>query len=751
MLLFETPAAVAAIATALLTLQCIVGGRFLDRIWPGVYLGPVGRRVLGALLVFALLTLGQFVGWAVLGFPYTWVLILLVVVPVFITAAASPRPTEERMESRDESGEWLDGAVLLFGALAFLLNDFGWITPLVVAAAIVALLAGFAGHLHRIAAGVSAAIVIVVGVVSSLRIRSELWWFLTDDYWMFDALISSLKSVGPFEEYSTLGHATWQYHVTAYQYAAFIEQLTNAQPMIILSRVVPVVAAVFASGAAMAFLSRYTKLGRGGQLACIAIFALTYRYTFQSPSYAVGFALLIAALLVWMNHHHIERLGHWILVVPAVTAAAVATKFSNLFIVGGVVVVSQVRSLIRRTERQRWRHVVATAAGIGALGLVAAALASPRLWAEFASYDINGFGREFLGDHGAIRSRWWRHFSLASVLLSMVAPVMFALASIRHRRDRRDDATDLELAGVCAVVLGLSFGLLGGNANGRYFVESALTVGALVAITVAASWRPHLTVGRSILLPMCAVGGVMSVRVRPMINGPTEWETALRAMVVNGSGVIAAPLVLSAVLLYVNRSARARSIASLALVGVLTMNFAADVAGLGSREVGAPLGTSPAEYDLALGSVAERTVAEWLRTNSPSAALVGSNYFCDACSGEGWIDEDIERFSRDIQPLKFAWGGSNYVLPSLSERNFLIQGPRFLTGMGGLSAESEKRLRLSLEFANRSAARAYDELRERGVDYFVVDRRTATSDSWRSFGQVEFENERFSVVNLSKD
>lgn len=749
MLLFETPPLVAAIATAFLTLQFVIGGRFLQRIWPAVSLGPVGRRVLGALLMYSLLTLGQFVGWAVFGFAYSWVLVALVVVPVFGTVAAAPRLAEQGAESRDDSSSWVDAAVLLVGALAFLLNDFGWITPLAIAIAVLALVVNFAGRSHPIAIGILAAVVVFVGVVLSLRARSGLWWFLTDDYWMFDALISSLKSVGPFAEYSTLGLSTWQYHVSSYQYAAFIEQLTNAQPQIILSRVMPVVSAVLASGATMGFLSRYTKLGRRWQLICIVIFALTYRYTFQSPSYAVGFAALIAAVLVWMNRHCMVRFRHWILVVPPVIAAAVATKFSNLFIVSALVVVSQVWSLMRKTESRRWERTSSSVFAIAMLGMAAVALVSPRLRAEFAYYDINGFGREFLGDHGAIRNRWWRHYALASVLLSLVVPVMFALASMRHRRDRGDDAEYLRIAGICAVVLSLSFGLLGGNANGRYFVESALTVGAMVAITVAVSRRWNLTLGRGILLLACAVMGVVSVRIRPIINGPSEWETALRAMVVNGSGLLVTPLVLLALLLYISKSARARSIASLALVGVLTMNFTADVAGLGSREVGAPLGASAAEYDLANGSVQERTVAEWLRANSPITALVGSNYFCDACKGESWIDEDIERFSRDIQPLKFGWGGSNYVLPSLSERSFFIQGPRFLTGMGGLSAESEKRLRLSLEFVNRPSLRVRDQLRERSVDYFVIDRSTATSDSWRDFGRVEFENERFSVVNLS--
>jgi hypothetical protein len=751
MLLFETPPAVAAIATAFMAMQCAVGGRFLHRIWPAVNLGSAGRHVFGAVLVYSLLTLGQFIGWAIFGFAYTWALVMLVVFTTFWTISAEPRTTDDHAESRDESAGWAEGAVLLFGALAFLLNDFGWITPLSISAAIVALGASFASRVHPIVFGASAVTVVVVGVVMSLSIRSELWWFLTDDYWMFDALISSLKSVGPFADYSTLGHSTWQYHVFAYQYAAFIEQITGAKSLIILSRVMPVVTAVLASGMTMAFLSRYTKLGKRGQLACIVIFALTYRYTFQSPSYAVGFVVLIAALLVWMNRHYIVRFSHWIFVVPPVIAAAVATKFSNIFIVSAVVAISQARLLMAKTELQRWRLVVSTAVTIGVVGTAAVALASPRLRAEFAYYDINGFGREFLGDHSAIRNRLWRHYLLASVLFSLVAPVMLALASIRRRRDRGSDADELELAGICAAVLALSFGLLGGNSNGRYFVESALTIGALVAITVAAAWRPHLTAGRFVLLLTCAVIGVASVRLRPIINGPSEWETALRAMVVNGSGIIATPLVMFAVILYVTKSERARSIASLALVGVLTMNFTADVTGLGSREVGDPLGTSQAEYDLARGSVAEQTVAYWLRTNSPRAALVASNYFCDACAGEDWIDEDIDRFSRDIQPLKYSWGGSNYVLPSLSERSFLIQGPRFLTGMGGLSEESERRLRLSLEFANQSSVRAYDELRERGVSFFVIDRSTSTSDSWREFGRVEFENERFSVVNLSID
>jgi len=752
MLLFETPAAVAAVATALLTLQCIVGGRFLDRIWPGVYLGPVGRRVLGALLVFALLTLGQFVGWAVLGFPYTWVLILLVVVPVFITAAASPRPTEERMESRDESGEWLDGAVLLFGALAFLLNDFGWITPLVVAAAIVALLAGFAGHLHRIAAGVSAAIVIVVGVVSSLRIRSELWWFLTDDYWMFDALISSLKSVGPFEEYSTLGHATWQYHVTAYQYAAFIEQLTNAQPMIILSRVVPVVSAVLASGAAMAFFSRYTKLGRRGQLACIVVSALTYRYTFQSPSYAIGFSLLIAVLLAWMNRHYINRLSSWMLTVPPLAAAAVATKFSNLFILAALFSSSLVADCKKfgKTDR-KWFNGFSTILALFLVLFALASFANDRFSGLISASELNGFGKEFLGDFRAISSRVFRHYALGSVVVSLVVPASIAVAIAQSSSRAETDEKQLRQVTVVCIATALVFGIVSGNGDSRYFVDSATSLAAILALTLATRVRFTLTAARALIVLLFAIVGILSVAMRPLINGSSDTETALRAMTANGAGVIAIPLFVATVTVGMGRFEKTRQLFGMLLLGVIVMNFSADLVGLNRREVGTPLGSSVVEYELARGSADERGITSWLRVNTPSSSLIATNYFCDACIGDAWINEDFKEFDRGIWPLKFGWGGSNFVFPAQSERLFLLQGPRFVAGGRRLPKESEARLRLSLEFANRSSARAYDELRDRGVDYFVVDRRTATSDSWRSFGQVEFENERFSVVNLSKD
>lgn len=750
MLLFETPLMVAAIATAFLTLQCVIGGRFLDRIWPGVFLGPIGRRVLGALLVYSLLILGQFVGWAVFGFAYTWVLVALVVVPVFGMAAAAPRLTEQGAESRDESTSWVDAAVLLFGALAFLLNDFGWITPLAIAAAIVALVAHFAGRLHRIVVGVSAAILLVVGVVVSLRIRSELWWFLTDDYWMFDALISSLKSVGPFEEYSTLGPATWQYHIASYQYVAFIEQLTNAQPMILLSRVMPVASAVFASGATMAFLSRHTNLGRQAQLACIVVFALTYRYTFQSPSYAVGFAVLVAATMFWLNRDELVRFSHWVVVIPTMIASAIATKFSNLFIIAVVVAASVLLRIVREKCFDDWNCAASVALGATLVCTVFIVLFSPRVQSELSSYSINGFGREFLGDYASIGSFFWRHYALSSVLIALITPIAFALIILHHARREWCHATELRVSGTVAVVLALLFGLLGGNAAGRYFVESALTVGSMVAIVVLASIRTRMTLRNVFCLLVCAIIGVASVSIRPLINGSSDWETVLRAMVVNGSGIIAVPLISLAVPLYFKKSPRSRSIASLLLVGVLTINFSADVAGLRNREVGTPMGSSPAEYGVARGSGAEQTVAEWLRMKSPKSALVGSNYFCDRCIGEDWIMKDTNSFSSG-RSLEFGWGGSNYVLPALSERLFVIQGPRFVAGSSGLSPESRARLRLSLEFANRSSVRAREELRERGVDYFIIDRRTATSDSWRSFGRIEFENERFSVVNLSKD
>jgi hypothetical protein len=239
--------------------------------------------------------------------------------------------------------------------------------------------------------------------------------------------------------------------------------------------------------------------------------------------------------------------------------------------------------------------------------------------------------------------------------------------------------------------------------------------------------------------------------MRPLINGSSDTETALRAMTANGAGVIAIPLFVATVTVGMGRFEKTRQLFGMLLLGVIVMNFSADLVGLNRREVGTPLGSSVVEYELARGSADERGITSWLRVNTPSSSLIATNYFCDACIGDAWINEDFKEFDRGIWPLKFGWGGSNFVFPAQSERLFLLQGPRFVAGGRRLPKESEARLRLSLEFANRSSARAYDELRDRGVDYFVVDRRTATSDSWRSFGQVEFENERFSVVNLSKD
>ncbi len=749
LLVFEVQLNVALITTAFTGVQWIVGGRFVQRALPNLPLSPMVGRVLGLMLVYSFVTVGHFVGWVVVGSATAWLTVSVVLGTILGLLAISHSLPHRHQFARSGTGSDRDILLLVLGSLGFLLNDFGWVTPLVVVVALLVLWPASWRLQSRPVRMTLTVTALSLGTALSLSLRSNLWWFLTDDYWMFDALISSLRSVGPFAQYSTLGDLTWQYHIASYQYAAIIEQVSNAESLIVLSRVLPVIAALFASGATLAFLSRYTKLGCHGKALWLFGFAVTYRYTFQSPSYAVGFGLLISALYFWANRRHVTRLHNWILLIPSSISAAIATKFSNLYVLTALIGASAFSELLKGKPLLRFQKILPAILGLGLLCVALGSFASPRLRAELSSYEINGFGREFLGDYGAIGSRVTRHYALASILLSLVAPAVIALLVLR--RHERPDLGELMFAGYSGVVLALIFGLLGGNLAGRYFVESALTVATLVAVIVASSSPFPLNTARILLLSLCAFFGIATVVSRPLINGPEEWETVLRAMVVNGSGLVAAPLLLFGLISVRVKTGRMRMMLVLALLSVLTINISADVAGLRDRESGDPLGDSVAEQNVARGSVVERTAAQWLRQNSSPSAVVASNYFCDECIGETWIDEDIDRFSRGLHPLQYEWGGANYVLPALSDRLFFIQGPRFLAGTSGLSPDSVARLRLSLEIANRPSVGAFAELRRRGISYFIVDKWAAATHAWRSFDRIAFENERFAIIDLTDD
>jgi hypothetical protein len=143
-------------------------------------------------------------------------------------------------------------------------------------------------------------------------------------------------------------------------------------------------------------------------------------------------------------------------------------------------------------------------------------------------------------------------------------------------------------------------------------------------------------------------------------------------------------------------------------------------------------------------------VADFLRIKSARDAIVASNNFC--CSGAKWLDDELTRGLNDASYLRSnwesKWGGANSLLVAHSQRRFLIQSPRFLTGHNYPSPDLINRLRLSVHFANSPNSELIESLRSYGVSYFIVNLNQTPVRNWQRFGTVLISNSDYLLLEL---
>lgn len=114
-------------------------------------------------------------------------------------------------------------------------------------------------------------------------------------------------------------------------------------------------------------------------------------------------------------------------------------------------------------------------------------------------------------------------------------------------------------------------------------------------------------------------------------------------------------------------------------------------------------------------------VGNWLKENSARGDLVATNHL-----------------TGDRSVL-------DYSLAAWSQREFLVLGP----GIGyERTPRSSEAIRISRAFADQPNEMNCAELRELGVDWFIVDKRQTTTRDWRVCTNETFESGNFMVLAL---
>jgi hypothetical protein len=152
--------------------------------------------------------------------------------------------------------------------------------------------------------------------------------------------------------------------------------------------------------------------------------------------------------------------------------------------------------------------------------------------------------------------------------------------------------------------------------------------------------------------------------------------------------------------------------------------------------------------DPAFASADLRSVGRFIRETTQQDIVLATNDFC--CFGMEWWSQTVDgRRSHLESDISTRWGGDNYLVAAESRRRVLIQGLAFQgIGDGGPSQDQIQRMNLSLSFANAPTQKIVDELRDYGVNGFVVNTSLTARRDWSEFAVERYRNGNYIYLEL---
>ena len=150
--------------------------------------------------------------------------------------------------------------------------------------------------------------------------------------------------------------------------------------------------------------------------------------------------------------------------------------------------------------------------------------------------------------------------------------------------------------------------------------------------------------------------------------------------------------------------------------------------------------TQPPLADFMIGATEIQNFLQEAKALIPDDAIVASNYECDEPKCPvGSIGSDR---------LDWEVGGEAMLMTIYLERRMFISGYGFLWQNVELPEFAKDRMRLSSDFANAPTQELASQLRQAGVEFFIVDKSRVDTTSRNVDISVLLEDERFELVSL---
>lgn len=614
-----------------------------------------------------------------------------------------------------------------------------------------------AGFLVAVAAG---ALTLAVNVSRYPLAGGGPWTTYHRDMLYFEGLSTSTAVFGPNDSIFMSG-ADIRYHWLTYGWAGQLAHTVGAEPFVVLTRVLPLVALLGCAALVVSWTARLADRWPATVLAAVGLTLGGYLgaangtiLNFDSPSQNLSTLWLLGSLVCALAYIQGSS-RRWSLVgLAALAAATTGGKISAALV--ALVPLAFVAFVLAVRRDPRWRRsvlasAVAAVAVLVAYVVVVAGSASPGdlqflSWYQRAS-SIQGLDSSpgvrgiILGTITlmmAMAARWWgvlglaagprsRHGLDAFLAIGLVAAGLVPVALLSQGLNETWFALSASapLVAISAAGLALAWAPL----RNRAAMVAAVALGLAVVLIVPVFWIPDVIYPSSVRFFGPWVGYAIAVVGGLIVGLSLGRQARLRVAAVAGITIVVFAgsfSRLSPVIADILHPRQGTDIVSGAPAdagdGPAGEEASIEVVPLDSVDTSGESPLSPPEERVEWGN-AEDDAARFVRSNVAKDAILVTNET------------------------------TSFLVPSLTQRRTYISGSLYqsLYSRAQWSSQIQERSDGSLAFTRALDEGAFSELCEAGVTWGWVALDSTPLRSWEPFASTEYANEQVAVIRLDRE
>jgi hypothetical protein len=590
----------------------------------------------------------------------------------------------------------------------------------------------------RCTQGALSAITVVVAFVV-LQSRPSLWWIKTQDFQFFEALSHSLTHWGSNDQVFVQGKPVL-YHWFSYAWMGLTSKAIDAPTWLMQTKIAPIFVSLTILCLVIALLKHVGFTGWRASIVLV-VFVLLNDFNFESFSMIFSYVWLLALayfLIQWSEQQH------WRLVFATsfMAAGALGAKSSNI----AVLVAGCGMLFLFQLAQRKIKPVLVIAHGLTiafALGVVYLKLYFNSPYDATINLGTIGIAQDIFGDVDSLPRPQFMFWS-AIILLNLLLVYSVAATSMRNLGNSAFKHFWQFYVGTIVATTTTLLITVSYYEQEEYFLHAFVLFGSLI-VGVAVGEFVQLLKTVNNRRPLVAASTIMLLcvgAVRLAFRDDNSGEFwAIQSRIINGSSIVV--LLLAAILIgFITR--RRIQVARIALVFVacstLVAAFTANDKWFTFQQRFQDEITQPQFSDFMIGAATIRDFLREAKTLIPHDAIVASNYECD--------EPQCPVNSVGADRLDWEVGGEAMLMTIYLERRMFISGYGFLWQNVELPEFAKERMRISSEFAATPTEDLASQLRQMGVDYFILDKSRVDQTSNLSEASTLLEDRRFELISL---